>query len=1178
MSRSCQRFSAPTTQRNRNRGCRRLRLESLEPRACPAVMFDLVQGDAGGILRVTGDDQPNVIEILQPREGVVEVTGDGERRTFDNVDEIFVATLGGDDATTYSRKPKEIVVVGSKIKMQMGAGNDTVRIDDGGATDEPLLADTPLEFAVDLGTGADYVSAQVQHHPLVDAIVVSADGDDRVDLEIRPSSRAVDFYDIKSSVQLGGGGNELKMVTENVGDVVLLYSSLPGGASTGDGGNITLIAGSNLTPGRGGAGVNGGNITLVAHNGSSVEASLAVDLALGDEGDSMHVSTIGYKDGKLHLGGSFGADEATLEFTAAEPDPVGVNSRLFVGNLSMNSGSDVVGIDITGFPNVDLGLNADDGDDEVTIGLLLPAVQRVEAVAARIELAFAGGNNIVNVNSDGFDRLDLDLIAEGGGNTFQFDGNGGGDAFMDDDLPPWCRMALDFGGGGNLVTLNTQEFNQTDLDLRASGGNNVVKHEVGHTLGFRHEHTRPEAQINVDLRGGGNFVEVRMENIVGLDLKIITEPPPPISVTGDTINVSWHVISNSSGTVNVGCDDGFLQIVSLSAGNPQAIGISPTSFSFTATEGGTNPASANLALTTGSDDDTLSIQSLNVGDLDLNLDLGEGQDAVAIDAKVNDAGDRTILGSDVNVLTRNVEHVKSDLTLPGSDNNVAIAALLPETADGNDSALEIGLALGGGGNDVNVRSQNMDGVVLLYSSLPGGASTGNGGNITLVAGASLPPAGGGAGVKGGSVTLVAYSGTAQGSLVLNLTTGDGPDVVDVSVTDFANVSLNLDTGAADDQVGVDLIHNEDFAGDVTVASHHRGVDASASIDLGPGNDALSFVSAVVSSLELLLTAGDGDDTAVIDGTSNALPVGERAPSRMVVDLGGGNDNLDLHTTDLGDFELELTAGDGNDTINASDQGPTLIASRVHYSFSLGDGDDRLTTEVLDHAFVTSVVDAGVGDDEVEVHAQAGTPAVLLYRFSSNTVVDLGGGNNQLLVETTAFADVTQDFRSGGGNDQMIISDRAGPFFQFESKRLHQQVHTGGGNDIVLDDTGGSDDVKTAIDTGSGNDIAFVFTRIDTGSRQTTFVVDLSLGPGSDLALVDTVGYSQISAAIDTGPAGDGRDVVIASFRFSPLDRMRRIRRLADSGLDLFELFVGQGYDVQIDISGTKFISTMNYTY
>ena len=47
--------------RRRERHLRRLGLEALESRACPAVMFDFIQGDVGGILRITGDEGPNVI-------------------------------------------------------------------------------------------------------------------------------------------------------------------------------------------------------------------------------------------------------------------------------------------------------------------------------------------------------------------------------------------------------------------------------------------------------------------------------------------------------------------------------------------------------------------------------------------------------------------------------------------------------------------------------------------------------------------------------------------------------------------------------------------------------------------------------------------------------------------------------------------------------------------------------------------------------------------------------------------------------------------------------------------------------------------------------------------------------------------------------------------------------------
>jgi hypothetical protein len=113
--------------RRRNGRVWRPWLEALERRDCPAVQALF----AGGVLTVTGDDGNNVIDLFQPQDRVVQVVGDGRTWVFEDVDEVFVDAGDGDDQAT-SSKPKEIVVVGSKIHIDVGAGNDTVQIDDGG--------------------------------------------------------------------------------------------------------------------------------------------------------------------------------------------------------------------------------------------------------------------------------------------------------------------------------------------------------------------------------------------------------------------------------------------------------------------------------------------------------------------------------------------------------------------------------------------------------------------------------------------------------------------------------------------------------------------------------------------------------------------------------------------------------------------------------------------------------------------------------------------------------------------------------------------------------------------------------------------------------------------------------------------------------------------------------------
>src|SRR5262245_23249347 len=51
---------------------RKLGLESLESRVCPAVTF----GFEEGVLKITGNDQRNEIEIFQPADKVVDIKAD----------------------------------------------------------------------------------------------------------------------------------------------------------------------------------------------------------------------------------------------------------------------------------------------------------------------------------------------------------------------------------------------------------------------------------------------------------------------------------------------------------------------------------------------------------------------------------------------------------------------------------------------------------------------------------------------------------------------------------------------------------------------------------------------------------------------------------------------------------------------------------------------------------------------------------------------------------------------------------------------------------------------------------------------------------------------------------------------------------------------------------------------
>jgi hypothetical protein len=115
------------------------------------------------------------------------------------------------------------------------------------------------------------------------------------------------------------------------------------------------------------------------------------------------------------------------------------------------------------------------------------------------------------------------------------------------------------------------------------------------------------------------------------------------------------------------------------------------------------------------------------------------------------------------------------------------------------------------------------------------------------------------------------------------------------------------------------------------------------------------------------------------------------------------------------------------------------------------------------------------------------------------------------------------------------------------------VDLGAGDDLLLLDALGYGRVDDLIDLGDGNDTAHSRSSplpvLLVIADQDFFNIDVNLGAGSDTLVVEALGFDDFYARIDTGPAGDGPDTIVAVLlHFPVLGRVQRISRSFDNGL------------------------------
>ncbi len=205
-------------------------------------------------------------------------------------------------------------------------------------------------------------------------------------------------------------------------------------------------------------------------------------------------------------------------------------------------------------------------------------------------------------------------------------------------------------------------------------------------------------------------------------------------------------------------------------------------------------------------------------------------------------------------------------------------------------------------------------------------------------------------------------------------------------------------------------------------SYNEVVFAGAwSVDLGPGVNAIEFFGAnptgATSALQSLTVTGNtGSDTVTIQGS--------RFKS-ISIDLGGGNDVLSWWGAVQTTGSVLVQGGDGNDQINI-DEFPDSRATRIGGDLTINAGTGINTVRVGESSrtgiltFVTGLItiNGGLLGDTVELYGVQTSSTLLI-----NT---LGGADSVLLQRVTAAIEVVANL--GQGSDvltlQMVTSPKA----------------------------------------------------------------------------------------------------------------------------------------------------------
>jgi hypothetical protein len=346
---------------------RPLGFERLHSRLCLAV--DAVLDD-DGLLTITGTPEDDSIVIRDNRQGeiVVETRDPDDRfEPFAGVERIVVNSLAGDDAIRYH------VRRGGSIpaEFNLGDGEDELSASVGFGRDD--VADRSADLEVDAGGGDDEVHVAL----LVPAVQKVRDAAARTSLNF--------------TADLGAGNDELRVRGHGAAETIL---DVTGGEGDDDVGIGLLVP------------------AVQRIRDAAAGTALEVTADLGAGNDELRIIGHGAMQTTIDVAAGAGDDDVRIGLLLPAVHKLSETDTSASIVVDLGAGNDGFSLGALGVKEVDVDVTAGEGDDEVDIGLLLPARRTVEGSMANIVVDLGPGADELEVKARGYETVETDISGD----------------------------------------------------------------------------------------------------------------------------------------------------------------------------------------------------------------------------------------------------------------------------------------------------------------------------------------------------------------------------------------------------------------------------------------------------------------------------------------------------------------------------------------------------------------------------------------------------------------------------------------------------------------------------------------------------------------------------------------------------------------------------------------------